>query len=139
MAGMLIFIGSKNDSVFLKEGLKFLATQQVKYKVFISSVHREPKKTGERIIGLLKNKKLKVIIGGAATATGLPGFIAGYLQETNILIFGVRFTKDPGQCIIEDATFNLSSMPSGVPLAYAGFNEKGFLHACMLAVRALKQ
>ncbi len=137
MVHLIIVVGSSSDEPFLSGGLEYLNERGVKYEVIISSTHREPQKTSTKILELLENKNLKVIIGGAASATGLPGIIAGYLKETNIPIFGVRFTKEPGQSLIEDATFNLSSMPSGVPLAYTGFNEKGFLHACMLATRII--
>jgi phosphoribosylaminoimidazole carboxylase PurE protein len=137
MVHLIIMVGSSSDDPFLRSGLEYLKGCSIKREVIICSTHREPQKTSARILKSLKNKNLKVIIGGAATATGLPGVIAGYLKETNIPIFGVRFTKEPGQSLIEDATFNLSSMPSGVPLAYTGFNEKGFLHACMIATRII--
>ncbi|MDH4330741.1 MAG: AIR carboxylase family protein [Candidatus Moranbacteria bacterium] len=133
-----ILIGSENDKPFLEKGLKYLSENKISYKVIVSSTHRQPKETSEKILELLDNKKVKIIIGGAASATGLPGVIAGYLKETNIMIFGVRFTKNPGPTIIEDASFHLSAMPSGVPLAYTGYNENGFLHACMLAARIIK-
>src|SRR3989339_1275618 len=135
MVYLIIMVGSSSDEPFLRAGLEYLKEHNIKYKVIVCSTHREPQKTSAIILESLENKNLKVIIGGAATATGLPGVIAGYLKETLIPIFGVRFTKEPGQSLIEDATFNLSSMPSGVPLAYVGYNEKGFLHACMLATR----
>lgn len=134
-----IFIGSKNDKKFLSEGLKYLKIHKVSYQIIVASTHREPKETGEKIISTLSILKPKVIIAGAATATGLPGVIAGYLINSNVLIFGLRFTKNPGQFILEDAAFNLSAMPKGAPLTYTGFNEKGFLHACILATRILKQ
>lgn len=137
MVNLVIMIGSASDEKFLNDGLEYLKGRGIKYRVVISSTHREPGETGAKILSLLENKNIKVIIGGAATATGLPGVIAGYLIKTDILIFGVRFTKTPGQSIIEDATYNLSSMPAGVPLAYTGCNEKGFLHACMLAARII--
>ncbi|MFA5358225.1 MAG: AIR carboxylase family protein [Patescibacteria group bacterium] len=137
MVHLIIMIGSSSDEHFLHDGLEYLNQHSVKHEVIVSSTHREPQKTNAKIIESLKNKNLKVIIGGAATATGLPGVIAGYLKERSIPIFGVRFTKNPGQSLIEDATFNLSSMPNGVPLAYTGYNEKGFLHACILAERII--
>ena len=137
MVHLIIMVGSASDEPFLRSGLEYLKGQNIKHEVIVCSTHREPQKTSAKIIESLENKNLKVIIGGAATATGLPGVTAGYLKETHIPIFGVRFTKEPGQSLIEDATFNLSSMPSGVPLAYTGFNEKGFLHACMLASRII--
>ena len=131
-------IGSSSDEKFIRDGLRLLKKCQVRYEIIVSSTHREPQKTSEKIIKALRKNNLKVVIGGAASATGLPGVIAGYLKDKSIPIFGVRFTKNPGQSIIEDATFNLSSMPTGVPLAYTGFNEKGFFHACMLAVSVIR-
>lgn len=135
---LLLMIASESDKVFIKTGLEFLKQQKIPCLTVISSVHRNPVGTNSLITRALKKNELKVIIAGAGTATGLPGVVAGYLAETKIPIFGVRFSKEPGPNIIEDATFNLSSMPSGVPLAYTGYNEKGFLHACMLAVRIIK-
>lgn len=137
MRHLLIMIGSSNDEFFLKDGLDYLQERNIAYQIIITSTHRDPQNTHDLILKSLENKNLKVIIGGAATATGLPGVIAGYLKESKISIFGVRFTKEPGQSIIEDATFNLSSMPGGVPLAYTGYNEKGFMHACILASRII--
>ncbi|MCX6744859.1 MAG: AIR carboxylase family protein [Candidatus Parcubacteria bacterium] len=138
MSKLLIMIASKNDEVFLQPGIKFLKEQGIDHEIHNSSTHRDPSGTNAMIVGALTKMTCKVIIAGAATATGLPGVIAGYLLKTNIPVFGVRFSKEPGPNIIEDATFNLSSMPSGVPLAYTGFNEKGFLHACILAARIIK-
>ncbi|MFC1640441.1 AIR carboxylase family protein [Patescibacteria group bacterium] len=135
MIDTLIMVGSESDEAFLHEGLKYLQVNQVSHEVIITSTHRKPRETAEKIVDVMRNEGFRVAICGAATATGLPGVIAGYLRETNIPIFGVRFTKEPGQSIIEDATFNLSSMPSGVPLAYTGYNEKGFMNACVLAAR----
>ena len=134
-----IFIGSKNDKPFLDEGLKYLDNKNIEYELIIASVHKEPQKTNNKIQGIIKNQDIEVIIAGAATATGLPGVIAGYLIDKNIPLYGVRFTKNPGQNIIEDATFNISSMPKGVPLAYTGYNEKGFLHACKLAGKIIEK
>lgn len=139
MTQLLIVIGSESDKKFINEGLEYLGKSNINYEVMVSSTHREPLKTSESILKALENSNIKVIISGAATATGLPGIVAGYLKDTRIAIFGVRFIKEPGPGIIEDASFNLSSMPSGVPLAYTGYNEKGFLHACMLAKRAVEQ
>ena len=135
---LLVMVASKSDLPFLEEGTGFLEKQDIAFEIVVGSCHREPKKTERKIASRLKNGNLRVVIAGAATATGLPGFFAGHLLGTNIPIYGVRFILNPGQNIIEDATFNTSSMPSGVPLAYTGFNEKGFLHACMLAVRHIK-
>jgi phosphoribosylaminoimidazole carboxylase PurE protein len=135
MPEILILIGSKNDEKFLVEGLDYLKKHGITHEVIVASVHRTPRESHAIIEKQLESKQLKVIIGGAATATGLPGIVAGYAE---IPVFGVRFSKEPGPGLIEDATFNLSSMPKDVPLAYTGYNEKGFLHACALAARIAK-
>ncbi|HLM84529.1 MAG TPA: AIR carboxylase family protein [Candidatus Bathyarchaeia archaeon] len=139
MVNLLIMIASQNDEPFLRDGVGYLKKNNIAYEIVIGSTHREPEATSVKIVAGLKRRDLKVVISGAATATGLPGIIAGYLIDTNIPIYGVRFTKEPGQSIIEDASFSLSSMPEGVPLAYTGYNEKGVLHACMLAARIIKE
>jgi len=134
-----ILIGSQNDKAFLDQGLNYLDEQGIKYAVIVTSTHRNPDLVRKKINNISLDQNIRVIIAGAATATGLPGIVAGYLEynSNKITVLGVRFSKQPGPNIIEDSTFNLSSMPSGVPLAYTGFNEKGFLHACMLASKIL--
>lgn len=132
-----IFIGSENDRPFLTEGLAFLKEHGIPYTVFVASVHRGPIQATADILTVLEDTTLRIIIGGAASATGLPGILAGIIQERGlkILPIGVRFEKNPGARILEDASFALSSMPRGVPLLYAGVNNTGFLHACMIANR----
>ena len=132
-----IFIGSENDKQFLIEGLDYLKSQNIDNEIIISSVHRDPAMMPKIVEGI-KKRKDKVIIAGAASATGLPGVLSGYLLDTNTVVLGVRFSKESGPNIIEDATFNLSSMPKNVPLSYIGYNEKGFLHACMIDFKILK-
>ena len=134
-----ILIGSENDKSFLNEGLEYLEDHKIPNKVIVSSVHRNPEQIEQIIKVTLNEGKNRFVICGAATATGLPGVVAGHLRDRDIVVLGVRFTKMPGQNIIEDATFNLSSMPKGVPFAYTGYNEKGFLHACMMAVKYFKK
>ena len=133
---IFILIASENDRPFIEEGLKHLREKSIKHDVIVGSTHREPEETAEKIKRVIEMQPA-VIIAGAATATGLPGVCAGHLLNTNIPIIGVRFSKNPGTDIIEDASFNLSGMPKEVPLLYAGYNEKGFLHACMMAVRII--
>lgn len=135
---LYIFIASEKDERFLGLGLEFLETKSVEYKTITGSTHLQFYPTKTKIEGVLQRKP-KVLIAGAATATGLPGIIAGMAISVDTVVLGVRFIENPGPKIIEDATFNLSSQPTGAPLAYCGFNEKGFLHACMMAVKILRQ
>jgi phosphoribosylcarboxyaminoimidazole (NCAIR) mutase len=131
-----ILIGSENDEKFIDEGIEFLKMCHVPHQVIVLSVHRSSRTAGDRVMEILRRYDVSVIIAGAATATGLPGFVAGCTLKR--IVLGVRFTKEPGQCIFEDATFNLSSMPKCVPLAYTGYNEKGFYHACVVAKRIIE-
>lgn len=135
MSLLPILIGSRSDTKFLEEGLNFLREKGVVHCVYILSVHREPNTAVSEIKKVLKRNSEAVIVGAA---TGLPGVVAGYFQNKDIPIFGVRFSASHGPAIIEDATFNLSAMPKGVPLAYCGYNEKGFLHACMMAAKLVE-
>ena len=139
MAQLHIFAGSESDRVFMKEGLAFLHSASIVPEITIASVHRKPRHAHRTILKTLRNNDVRTIIAGAHSATGLPGVIAGYVIEgcQNILVLGVRFTKEPQLSIMEDAAFGISSMPRGVPLAYTGFNNTGFLHACMLSVHIL--
>jgi phosphoribosylcarboxyaminoimidazole (NCAIR) mutase len=131
-----IFIGSESDQKFIVEGIEFLKMCKVPHQVIVLSVHRNSLSAGDKVEEILRRKDVSVIIAGAATATGLPGFVAGCTLRR--VVIGVRFTKEPGQSIIEDATFNLSSMPKLVPLVYSGYNEKGFYHACVMAKRIIE-
>jgi 5-(carboxyamino)imidazole ribonucleotide mutase len=137
MALLPILIGSRSDQKFLEEGLIFLKNRGIGNYVYICSVHRDPREAVCRIEEAI-DRKPEVIIAGAATATGLPGMVAGFAQNRKFPVLGVRFSHQPGAALLEDASFNLSAMPKGVPLAYCGYNQKGFLHACMLAAKLIK-
>ena len=95
MANLLIMIASQNDEPFLRDGVDYLKKNDVGYEIVIGSTHRDPEGTSAKIIACLKRRDLKVIIGGAATATGLPGIIAGYLKDTNIPIYGYDSQRCP--------------------------------------------
>lgn len=137
MEKLFVFMGSENDRVFLQDGLKYLSSAGIEPEIIVASVHRGPETATEKIKKALYSNPM-VLIAGAATATGLPGVIAGYAKEKRTIVIGIRFSKQPTTVILEDASFGLSSMPKNVPLLYAGCNEKGFLHACMLAEKILK-
>lgn len=136
MATVLVFIGSESDRKHLKKGLDFLKTKNISYEITVISCHRQPERAPE-VVDLIHRSKPRVIIAGAGTATGLPGVLAGYLRHDKTVVLGVRFTAKPMADSIEDSSFNLSAMPTGVPLAYCGYNEKGFLFACQLAEKIL--
>lgn len=132
-----IFLGSESDEKFITEGLDVLKSAGIVPKLHIGSVHRAPYETMQQINEVFEDPALRVVIAGSRNATGLAGIVAGRAHELkrNLIVLGVRFEKNPGQHIFEDASFGLSLVPSGVPLAYMGFNTIGFLHACMYAKR----
>ena len=141
---LYIFIGSKNDKLFLNAGIKYLEKNNVLYKIIITSVHRQPITAHHLILKTLKNKNIKIIIGGAATATGLPGVIAGYIyqKKLDIKVLSLRFTKKPWPrflAFMEKFLFRLSGMPSGPELKYTGYNEYGFLKACKIAKEIIEK
>ena len=140
LKALQIFVGSENDKPLLEEGLAFLNTWGIGYDVTVASVHRGPVAAMGMLRPVAENADVQVIIGGACSATGLPGMIAGIVAElqTNALVLGVGFSKNQNPGIIGDATFALSPMPRGVPLAYCGNNNTGFLHAYMMAVRVIR-
>ncbi len=82
---------------------------------------------------------LNMLIACAATMTGLPGVAAGIKAVNGPIVLGVRMSKSPQGDYNENGSASLSAMPSGVPLAYCGYNEKGFLHPCMLAETILRR
>ena len=133
---LYILIGSENDKIFLAAGLDYLTQQKVKHEVVVVSCHREPENVPAKI-EMIRKSGARAVIAGAATATGLPGVIAGYLRKEKVVVLGVRFSNKPTAGMIEDASFSFSAMPSGVPMTYCGFNEKGFTNACQLAWRIL--
>ena len=62
-----ILIGSKSDLVFMADGLKHLDRLQVCYEVVVSSTHREPRQTSDKILALLtEHKDIKVMKIGRA-------------------------------------------------------------------------
>lgn len=137
-----ILIGSKNDEVFLKEGLIYLKENSVPHHVAVASTHRDPESARSAIFMVTGGTSVKVAIAVAATATGLPGILAAYAQKERLIepliVIGVRASKNPAGDLNEDASFALSAMPGRVPLLYAGYNNKGFLHACMMAHKILE-
>ena len=137
-----ILIGSENDKIFLEDGLRYLKKNSVLYYVEVSSTHRDPAGARSAIFMVTGGTSIKVAIAVAATATGLPGILAAYAQKERLIapliVIGVRASKSPAGDLNEDASFQLSAMPSGVPLLYAGYNNKGFLHACMMAHKIIQ-
>ncbi len=135
-----ILIGSWSDEVLLKEGLCYLEKNKVLYCVEKLSVHRTPVEAAILIPKILSILNVRAAIGVAATATGLPGIMASYVvaMKLRVQVFGVRASKYYNLPSQEDREFNLSAMPQGQPLAYAGYNNKGFLHACMMAQKIMK-
>ena len=135
---ILILLASKNDLKYTVSGMSAIEESGAHHYLSIGSVHREPEQTIRTVRELLTaHPKIKVIIAGAHTATGLPGVVAGMVKDSGVVVLGVRFT--PTVNINQDGQFNLSEMPSGVPMAYTGHNLEGFLSACKMAIKIVSE
>ncbi|PLX27243.1 hypothetical protein C0583_04375 [Candidatus Parcubacteria bacterium] len=132
MNEIYILVSSENDKVFLNKGLDFLRNHHIEPHIVVSSIHRTPGESTEKIECYVA-KNHGVIIAGATTATGLPGIVAGYTQHTKTIVLGVRFSKKTKGDYNEDGSFCVSAMPEGIPLAFCGYNDVGFFHACVMA------
>jgi phosphoribosylcarboxyaminoimidazole (NCAIR) mutase len=129
---ILVVLASESDLPITGEGFTYL--KKFPHESFVGSVHRDPVGTISQIEAILDAvPSIKVIIAVAHTATGLPGIVAGLIKKTTTVVIGVRRTTNPQDSGTEDGAFNLSAMPFGVPMLYAGYNEQGFTHACLIA------
>ncbi len=137
---LYIFIASEKDEKFLGPGLEFLEKEGVGSEIITGSVHLQRKKTTKKIKETLQNNNPRVVIAGAATATGLPGGVEAVIRELklNTIVLGIGFEENPGPPVIQDTAFRLSAQPTGAALAYCGYNEKGFEQACRMAVNNLR-
>jgi len=125
---VLILLGSDSDMHIIEDGLKFLATAQIPYKVDISSAHRNPGKT----VNYAKNARklgIEVIIAIAGMAAHLPGVIASH---TTLPVIGVPVSS--GMLKGQDALYSIVQMPPGVPVASVGIDagKNAAILACQI-------
>lgn len=134
-----VMVGSESDKQHMDAGLQMLRSHGVEPDLYYSSVHRALEATVEamRQVRGKYGDDPKVIIAGSHNATGLAGCVAGYFQDTNAMVIGVRFTNDILGAYLNDGAYQLSEVPSRCCLVYAGTNSPGFVNACTATLKVL--
>ena len=74
---VLIIMGSESDREVMAGAEKVLDEAGVGYRRVVSSAHRDPDATREKVIQA-GNDGIKVIIAGAGLSAALPGFCASF-------------------------------------------------------------
>lgn len=124
-----IVMGSDSDLPIMKDAAKFLDEMGIGYEVKILSVHRTPDKAME-YANSLKERNVKVIIGGAGGAAHLPGIFAAMVP---IPVIGVPIHTKTLSGV--DSLYSIVQMPSGIPVATVAIN--GAKNAAILATTML--
>jgi len=130
MSDVYVFIGSENDKEYMKPCFDTLEKEKVPYKVVVSSAHRDPDGTKNKVKEA--SKEAKVIIGAAGYSAALPGFITSLVD---IPVIGVPIPSSPLSGI--DALLSIVQMPGGVPVVSVGIGNSGPKNAALFAVRIL--
>ncbi len=120
-----IIMGSDSDLPIMKDAAKFLDDMGISYEIKILSVHRTPEKAFE-YANSLKERKVKVIIGGAGGAAHLPGVFAAMVP---VPVIGVPIHTKTLSGV--DSLYSIVQMPSGIPVATVAIN--GAKNAAILA------
>ncbi len=126
---VLIIIGSESDREVMSKAEKVLEEAGVGYRAVVSSAHRDPDGTREKVIQADKDG-IKVIIAGAGLSAALPGFCASL---SPLPVIGVPIAS--GALAGLDALLSIAQMPPGVPVATVGID--GAQNAAHLALRIL--
>lgn len=124
-----IIMGSDSDLNIMKDAAKFLDDMGISYEMKILSVHRTPEKAAE-YAEELKQRKVKVIIGGAGGAAHLPGVLAA---QVPVPVIGVPIHTKTLNGV--DSLYSIVQMPSGIPVATVAIN--GAKNAAILATTIL--
>jgi 5-(carboxyamino)imidazole ribonucleotide mutase len=133
---ILIILGSKTDEdTLIKSGmLDILQALGIKWKLHYISAHRNPDDLRNICLAAAANGAIKIIIAAAGMMPGLPGSVASWVLP-HILTLGVVLDSSSikGKHTIATAI----SMPSGVPLPYAGIGEAGLKNAALIAAQII--
>lgn len=124
-----IVMGSDSDLPIMKDAAKFLDEMGISYEIKILSVHRTPDKAME-YANSLKERDVKVVIGGAGGAAHLPGIFAAMVP---IPVIGVPIHTKTLSGV--DSLYSIVQMPSGIPVATVAIN--GAKNAAILATTML--
>lgn len=125
-----IVMGSDSDLPIMKDAAKILEDFGISYEVKVLSVHRTPNKALEYAENL-KQRNVKVVIGGAGGAAHLPGVFAAMVP---VPVIGVPIHTKTLSGV--DSLYSIVQMPSGIPVATVAINgakNAGILAATILA------
>ena len=109
-------MGSQSDYSIMKNCEKILKVLKIKFKVFIVSAHRTPKRMFQ-FSETAEKKGFSVIVAGAGGSAHLPGMVASL---TSLPVIGVPIESKKLKGI--DSILSISQMPSGVPVATMAIN-----------------
>lgn len=128
-----IIMGSTSDRDVMAHAEDILGKENVPFKTFVHSAHREPEKIRD-LISRAQDEEVVAIIAGAGLAAHLPGFVASL---TDIPVLGVPVPTSPLGGI--DSLLSIVQMPSGVPVATFGIGKHGAKNAALFASRLYKR
>jgi len=126
---VLIIMGSESDREVMSKAEKVLEEAGVGYRRVVSSAHRDPDGTREKVFRAGRDE-IKVIIAGAGLSAALPGFCASL---SPLPVIGVPIAS--GTLAGLDALVSIAQMPPGVPVATVGIDAAQ--NAAYLALRIL--
>lgn len=124
-----IIIGSDSDLKVTSEAAKVLEEFNIPFEITVSSAHRSPKQTIDKVSTYHK-AGVKVIIAGAGMAAHLSGVIAAHFP---LPVIGIPIKSGALSGI--DALFSTVQMPPGIPVATVGIDNAK--NAALLAVQIL--
>ena len=124
-----IIIGSDSDLKVMSQAAKILEEFNIPFEITISSAHRAPKLTVEKVSKYYKTG-VKIIIAGAGLAAHLGGVIAAHFP---LPVIGVPLKS--GALSGVDSLFSTVQMPPGIPVATVGIDNAK--NAGLLAVQIL--
>jgi phosphoribosylaminoimidazole carboxylase PurE protein len=128
---VLILTGSENDLETMQHTASELKKFDIGYKIWVSSAHRDPERTG-RILRRAEKEGYSVIIAAAGMAAHLAGKAA---SETVLPVIGVPLNSSTLGGL--DALLSTVQMPSGVPVATVSIGKSGAVNAAWLAAQIL--
>lgn len=128
-AEVAIIVGSDSDLAIMSEAAKILDEFEISYSLTISSAHRSPQITVDKV-NKYHREGIKVIIAAAGLAAHLAGVVAAHFP---LPVIGVPLTNGALKGV--DALFSTVQMPPGIPVATVAID--GAKNAGLLAVQIL--
>jgi len=111
--GVLVVFGSDSDKAVFEPLMEKFKKKGVKARLEVCSAHREP----EKLAGILKKAKEKVVVAGAGLSAALPGFIASHSDK---LVLGIPVKANYSGL---DALLSIHQMPKGFAVLGLGTEE----------------